>query len=43
LYALVQRGLFDLYELTWPETIDRIVRKIVGKLPPAHPPVIPVR
>ena len=43
LYALVQRGLFDLYEFASPETTDRIIRKIVGKLPPTHPPVAPVR
>jgi hypothetical protein len=41
LYALVQRGLFDLYEFTSPAAVDRIVRKIVGKLPPAHPPAVP--
>ena len=43
LYALVQRGLFDLYEFTSPETTDRIVKKIVGKMPPAQPPAVPER
>jgi hypothetical protein len=38
LTALVQRGLFDLYEFSHPETVEKIVKKIVGKMPPPHPP-----
>src|SRR5262252_712284 len=29
LYALVQRGLFDLYEFAAPETVETIVQKIL--------------
>jgi hypothetical protein len=39
LYALVQRGLFDLYEFVSPKVVDEIVRKIVGKMAPPQPPV----
>ena len=38
LYALIQRGLFDLYEFVSPEVIDRIVHKIVAKMAPPQPP-----
>jgi len=34
LYALIQRGLFDLYEFLSPEVVDRIVHKIVAKMAP---------
>ena len=40
LYALIQRGLFDLYEFTAPTTVDRIVAKIVAKIAPPQPPAI---
>jgi hypothetical protein len=36
LYALVQRGLFDLYEFVSPEVLERIVQKIVGKMAPPN-------
>jgi hypothetical protein len=39
LYALVQRGLFDLYEFVSPEIVERIVQKIVAKMAPPQPPV----
>ena len=38
LYALIQRGLFDLYEFVSPEIVDRIVQKIVAKMAPPQPP-----
>src|SRR5713226_9008100 len=38
LYALIQRGLFDLYEFASPEVVERIVQKIVGKMAPPQPP-----
>ena len=41
LYALVQRGLFDLYEFISPEMVERIIEKIVGKMAPPQPPVPP--
>jgi hypothetical protein len=37
-YALIQRGLFDLYEFCAPETVERIVQKVVAKLAPPQPP-----
>jgi hypothetical protein len=36
LTALVQRGLFDLYENSHPDTVDAIVEKVVAKLAPSH-------
>ena len=39
IYALVQRGMFDLYEFASPEVVDQIVYKIVGKMAPPQPPV----
>lgn len=41
LYALVQRGLFDLYEFVSPKVVDQIVSKIVDKMAPPQPPVSP--
>jgi hypothetical protein len=38
LYALIQRGLFDLYSFLSPEIIDRIVHRIVSKTAPPQPP-----
>src|SRR5215469_17034147 len=38
LYALIQRGLFDLYEFVSPEIVNRIVHKIVSKMAPPQPP-----
>lgn len=38
LYALVQRGLFDLYEFVSPEVVERIVTRIVSKMAPPQPP-----
>src|SRR5579863_10251911 len=38
LYALVQRGLFDLYEFVSPEIVEKIVQKIVAKMAPPQPP-----
>jgi hypothetical protein len=38
LYALIQRGLFDLYEFLSPEIVERIVRRIVAKMAPLQPP-----
>jgi hypothetical protein len=43
LYALIQRGLFDLYEFAAPQTVERIVQKIVSKVAPPQPPVNPER
>jgi hypothetical protein len=43
LYALIQRGLFDLYEFAAPETVETIVQKIVSKVAPPQPPVRPER
>ncbi len=42
LYALVQRGLFDLYEFVSPDVVDRIVERIVGKIAPPQPSVPPL-
>ena len=39
LYALVQRGLFDLYEFLSPQVVENIVHRIVGKTAPPQPPV----
>jgi len=38
LYALIQRGLFDLYAFLSPDVVDRIVQKIVSKMAPPQPP-----
>jgi hypothetical protein len=38
LYALVQRGLFDLYAFLDPAITERIVEKTVAKLAPPQPP-----
>jgi hypothetical protein len=38
LHALIQRGLFDLYEFCTPEVVNAIVGDVVGKLAPPHPP-----
>jgi hypothetical protein len=38
LYALIQRGLFDLYEFLSPEIVERIVQKIVARMAPPQPP-----
>jgi len=38
LYALIQRGWFDLYEFVSPEIVERIVQKIVAKMAPPQPP-----
>lgn len=37
LYALIQRGLFDLYEFVSPETVNKIVNKIVARMAPPQP------
>ena len=42
LYALVQRGLFDLYEFVSPEVIEGNVKTIVSRILPPQPPVAPV-
>jgi hypothetical protein len=39
LHALIQRGLFDLYEFCKPEIVDNLVQDVVAKLAPPHPPV----
>jgi hypothetical protein len=41
LYALVQRGLFDLYEFASTDVVERIVHKIVAKLALPQPAVKP--
>lgn len=38
LNALIQRGLFDLYEFCKPEAVDALVQDVVAKLAPPHPP-----
>jgi len=38
LNALIQRGLFDLYEFSSPATVEKIVQQVVAKLAPPHPP-----
>jgi len=43
LNALIQRGLFDLYEFCKPEVVEALVRDVVAKLAPPHPPVMPVK
>jgi hypothetical protein len=43
LYALIQRGLFDLYEFVSPEIVERIVRKIISRMAPAQPPAREMR
>jgi hypothetical protein len=43
LYALVQRGLFDLYAFLAPEVTETIIHKIVAKMAPPQPPAIPER
>lgn len=40
LNALIQRGLFDLYEFSSSDTVGAIVKKVVTKLAPPHPPAI---
>ena len=40
LNALIQRGLFDLYEFCRPEVVDNLVEDVVAKLAPPHPPVV---
>ncbi len=39
LNALIQRGLFDLYEFCNAEVVDSLVADVVAKLAPFHPPV----
>jgi len=39
LYALIQRGLFDLYHYLDPEITEKIIHKIVAKMAPPQPPV----
>lgn len=39
LNALIQRGLFDLYEFCKPKVVDALVQDVVAKLAPPHPPV----
>jgi hypothetical protein len=41
LNALIQRGLFDLYEFCKPEVVEGLVQHVVAKLAPPHPPVEP--
>ncbi len=41
LNALIQRGLFDLYEFCKPEVVETLVQDVVPKLAPPHPPIIP--
>lgn len=38
LYALIQRGLFDLYEFVSPEIVNKIVHNIVARMAPPQPP-----
>ena len=40
LNALIQRGLFDLYEFCKPEVVEGLIQDVVAKLAPAHPPAI---
>ena len=40
LNALIQRGLFDLYEFCKPKVVVALVRDVVAKLAPPHPPVM---
>ena len=40
LNALIQRGLFDLYEFCAPEVVEGLVQNVVAKLAPAHPRAI---
>jgi len=42
LYALVQRGLFDLYVWLDPAVTERLIQKVVGKLAPPQPPPPPM-
>lgn len=39
LTSLIQRGLFDLYEICTPATVDTLVQDIVKKLPLEQPAV----
>jgi hypothetical protein len=39
LNALIQRGLFDLYEFCKPKVVEGLVQDVVAKLAPPHPPV----
>ena len=39
IHALIQRGLFDLYEFCSPEVVEALVKTVVTKLAPPHPPV----
>ncbi len=39
LHALIQRGLFDLYEFCSPGVVNTLVQNVVAKLAPPHPPV----
>jgi hypothetical protein len=40
LHALIQRGLFDLYEFCRPEVVDALVQDVMAKLAPPHPPAV---
>ena len=40
LYALVQRGLFDLYEFSNSSVVDILVQDVMRNLAPTHPPAI---
>ncbi len=40
LYALVQRGLFDLYEFASSETVEQIVQRVMSKVAPPQPPIV---
>jgi len=42
LNALIQRGLFDLYEFCNPEVVESLVQDVVAKLAPPHPPIPPM-
>jgi hypothetical protein len=39
LHALIQRGLFDLYEFCAPEVVEELVKDVMAKLAPPHPPI----
>jgi hypothetical protein len=38
LNALIQRGLFDLYEFCNPKAVDSLVEAVMMNLAPPHPP-----
>jgi hypothetical protein len=41
LNALIQRGLFDLYEFCKPDVVETLVQEVMANLAPPQPPIVP--